>query len=67
MGLSTRDFAWKSLARPGARVPAKGSKCGQGGEVGSPLKLCQLAPPPSLQRLPSYSVTELDQAGPTSQ
>jgi hypothetical protein len=26
-GLSTRGFPGKSLARPGARVPAKGSEC----------------------------------------
>ena len=33
VSLSTRDFPWRSLARPGVRVPATGRECGQGGEV----------------------------------
>ena len=33
VGLGTRGFPWRSLARPGARVPVKGSKRRQGGEV----------------------------------
>jgi hypothetical protein len=34
VGLSTRDFLRRFLTRPGAGVPAaKGSECGQGGEV----------------------------------
>ena len=32
MGLNTRGFPGKSLARPGARVLAKGSECRQGGQ-----------------------------------
>jgi hypothetical protein len=35
VGLCTGGFPWRSLARPGAGVPAKGSECGQGGEVAS--------------------------------
>ena len=33
MGLGTRGFPWRSLSRPGTRVPAKGSKCRQGDKV----------------------------------
>ena len=33
MGLGTRCFPRRSLARPGARVPVKGSECRQGDEV----------------------------------
>ena len=35
VGLCTRGFPWRSLVRPCAKVPAKGSKCRQGGEVAS--------------------------------
>jgi hypothetical protein len=35
VGLSTRGLPWRSLARPGMRIPAKGSKCRQGGQVAS--------------------------------
>lgn len=35
VGLSTRGLPRRSLARPGMRVPAKGHKCRQGGEVAS--------------------------------
>jgi hypothetical protein len=45
LGLGTRGFPRRSLARPGAKVPAKGSEeCGQGGEVASWLLLCWSAP-----------------------
>jgi hypothetical protein len=33
VGLGTRGFPQRSLARPGARVRAKGSECRQGEEV----------------------------------
>ena len=33
VGLGTRGFPRRSLARPGVRVPAKGSECRQGDEV----------------------------------
>jgi hypothetical protein len=48
VGLGTRGFPWRSLARPAARVPVKGRKFGQEEEVTSLLLLCRLAPPPSL-------------------
>jgi hypothetical protein len=44
MGLSTRGLLWRSLARHGARVLAKGSECGHGGSK-------------SLSCLPGNSVT----------
>ena len=37
VGLGTRGFPWRSLARPGARVPMKGSVCRQGDEVSAVL------------------------------
>ena len=49
VGLGTRGFPWRSLASPGAKAPAKGSKGGQGGEVSS------LLPPWSLQCCPALS------------
>jgi hypothetical protein len=33
VGPSTRGFPWRSLARPGARVLANGSKCVQGSSI----------------------------------
>jgi hypothetical protein len=33
VGLGTRGFPWRSLSRPGTRVPVKGSKCRLGGEI----------------------------------
>lgn len=33
VGLCTRGFPWRLIVRPGVKVPAKGSKCCQGGEV----------------------------------
>ena len=35
VGLCTRGFPWRSLARPGSRVQEKGSECGEGAEVTS--------------------------------
>jgi hypothetical protein len=49
VGLYTRGFPRKSLARPGTRVPVKGSECGQGGEVSSLLPLWWSPPLLSLQ------------------
>ena len=43
VGLGTRGFPWRSLSRPGGKVPAKGSECRQGDK--------------SLPRLPSHLVT----------
>lgn len=31
--MGTRGFPWRSLSRPGARVPVKGSECRQGDKV----------------------------------
>jgi hypothetical protein len=39
VGLSTKGFPSKSLAKPGVRVMAKGSEYRQGGEVASALLL----------------------------
>jgi hypothetical protein len=47
VGLSTRGFPWKSLARPGVSVLAKGSECRQGGEVTSQFPLHHSALPVS--------------------
>ena len=60
MGLCIRGFPWKSLARPGARVPAKGRECSQGGEVTSETSAATVGPT-------SFSAVqsgESDQAGP---
>jgi hypothetical protein len=48
VGLSTRDFPWKSLARPGERILVKEAKAGREGKL--PLYFCSArsAPPRSL-------------------
>ena len=71
VGLGTRGFPRRSLARPGVRVPAKGSECGQGEKVtsaasASVVRSTSISAVPS--RLLGYSgqpCTESGRAGPT--
>lgn len=77
MGLSTGGFPWRTLAGPGARVPAKvpaklqrngGSKWGREGKLVLPFRYSSTSISALPSRLLSYSIppcTELDQAGPT--
>lgn len=71
VGLCARGFPQRSLARPDGRVPAKGSECGQGGEVASVVYASAVGST-TISAMPSgllgYSMlpcTESSQAGPT--
>lgn len=57
-GLCTIDFAWRSLVWPGVRVPAKRSKCGQGGEAVSGA-CAATAGSTSISAMPSSYLTRL--------
>jgi hypothetical protein len=50
--LCTRGFPQRSLAQPGVRVPVKGRKCWQGGEVTSTASAA-IVGSPSVSTMPS--------------
>ena len=59
VGLSIRGFPWRPLAWPGVRVPAKGSECGQGGDIVSDASVAAVGSTSvsAVLCFPGYSVT----------